>query len=239
MRAMSKKKYDPNAAFRKYREVIRPAKGIGAKRGTYNKLYDRDELKALRLLAALDRHIAKVDQLRINRHLPLVFKVAKPKGRLPLYSEPERRAITFIKSLRRVRRFCRACGNDRKKNPDLDGHCRVCKLRRGAYFKKKHRHKPKSKAARRVARSRRRARLRAAPINDLTAKGEAWVFHLYGTKCLRCGAEPTALDHVVPLASGGPHTASNLQPLCWVCNSSKCSRSCADYRPFPYYPQIQ
>jgi len=44
---------------------------------------------------------------------------------------------------------------------------------------------------------------------------------LYGTQCLYCGAAATAMDHVIPLARGGAHAASNLVPACTTCNSRK------------------
>ena len=54
----------------------------------------------------------------------------------------------------------------------------------------------------------------------------------YGNKCLGCGRDDTRLtiDHVIPLSVGGPDIASNIQPLCQTCNSSKGTK-CIDYRP--------
>lgn len=237
LRAMPSK-YDPVAAAKKYREIIRPRKGHLPGGQGPRQLLDANERGSLLILKRIDDHIAKVDDARI-RHRLRYRKPFRKTMRIaafdaPLYSIQESAALAFPRSLRRARHRCHTCGNNRLKNPDFEGRCRVCRLRHKAKFKKRHRSTDKAKSARRAARSRRRARLRNAPINDLTAKDEAWVLHLYGTKCLKCGAQPVALDHIVPLACGGPHTASNLQPLCWVCNSSKCARSSADYRPFPY-----
>ena len=52
-----------------------------------------------------------------------------------------------------------------------------------------------------------------------------------GNKCLRCGKTGVKLeiDHVIPVALGGPNTIDNLQPLCRKCNSSK-SKKHIDYR---------
>lgn len=204
-------------------------------------LLDRNEHGALLILKRIDEHIAKVDSARIRHRLRCKkpFRKTMRVGAFdaPLYSAPESAALAFPRSIRRARHRCRTCGNNRLKNPDLEGKCRVCRLRHKAKFKKRYRSTDKAKSARRAARSRRRARLHNAPINDLTAKDEAWVFSLYGRSCLKCGAQPVALDHVIPLAQGGPHTASNLQPLCWICNSSKCARNSADYRPSPYYAE--
>lgn len=53
----------------------------------------------------------------------------------------------------------------------------------------------------------------------------------YGHKCLCCGRTDVKLtmDHVVPLALGGPHKIENIQPLCLSCNSRKRTRI-IDYR---------
>ena len=52
----------------------------------------------------------------------------------------------------------------------------------------------------------------------------------YDSHCLKCGSvEHITMDHVVPLALGGTHTAANVQPLCMMCNSIK-GASVADYR---------
>ncbi len=47
--------------------------------------------------------------------------------------------------------------------------------------------------------------------------------------CLRCGAAPVTVDHVIPLSQGGSNTLMNLQPLCQSCNSSK-GDTTVDYR---------
>lgn len=56
------------------------------------------------------------------------------------------------------------------------------------------------------------------------------VLTILGTACLCCGSieEPTQ-DHIVPLARGGLHHPSNLQPLCRPCNERKQARA-FDYR---------
>jgi hypothetical protein len=58
----------------------------------------------------------------------------------------------------------------------------------------------------------------------------------YGRKCLRCGIHESQTrygkltkDHVVPLCHGGSDYASNLQPLCSICNTWK-GRRMIDYR---------
>lgn len=52
----------------------------------------------------------------------------------------------------------------------------------------------------------------------------------YGNVCLACGRSPVTIDHVVPLARGGLHDISNVQPLCKPCNSRKGTKT-IDYRP--------
>ena len=53
----------------------------------------------------------------------------------------------------------------------------------------------------------------------------------YDNRCLRCGKQkPLTVDHIKSVSKGGPNIASNIQPLCKSCNSSKGAR-CIDYRP--------
>jgi 5-methylcytosine-specific restriction endonuclease McrA len=47
---------------------------------------------------------------------------------------------------------------------------------------------------------------------------------------LCCGRPEITLDHIKPVSRGGKHTASNVQPLCKFCNSSKMTKT-IDYRP--------
>jgi len=45
---------------------------------------------------------------------------------------------------------------------------------------------------------------------------------LYQKNCVFCGEnENIEIDHVIPIAKGGVHGISNLQPLCHSCNSKK------------------
>jgi 5-methylcytosine-specific restriction endonuclease McrA len=71
----------------------------------------------------------------------------------------------------------------------------------------------------------RNAREKSAPGSHTEAEWSA-ILQRYGSRCLCCGAEGVTLakDHVIPLSDGGSNSASNLQPLCGPCNSSKGAR---------------
>lgn len=68
-------------------------------------------------------------------------------------------------------------------------------------------------------------RERSAPGSHTQSEWEC-ILAASGRRCLRCGARGVKLtkDHVIPLAEGGSNSASNLQPLCARCNSSKGAR---------------
>lgn len=76
-------------------------------------------------------------------------------------------------------------------------------------------------------------RVKTAPGSHTEAEWKA-VVEKFGNRCLRCGASGDDVtltkDHIDPLANGGSHFASNLQPLCGPCNSWKGDRE-IDFRP--------
>jgi 5-methylcytosine-specific restriction endonuclease McrA len=49
----------------------------------------------------------------------------------------------------------------------------------------------------------------------------ARLFAEYFGRCAYCPRPAETLDHVVPLALGGPHSAANLVPACNCCNTDK------------------
>ena len=59
------------------------------------------------------------------------------------------------------------------------------------------------------------------------------VMQKYGSKCLCCGRSVPEInltpDHVIPLSRGGSNSIDNIQPLCFMCNRKKMTKS-TDYR---------
>jgi|SRR5262245_28262130 len=70
---------------------------------------------------------------------------------------------------------------------------------------------------------RRRARQANAPLNDLTDEQWQEIKAAYDSRCVYCHKKMQRLtkDHIIPLAKGGSHTASNIVPACKSCNSRK------------------
>lgn len=68
---------------------------------------------------------------------------------------------------------------------------------------------------------RRRVRERAATVIPLTRAMIAAKVDYWGGKCWVCGIPFEAIDHVKPIAKGGPHILANLRPICGSCNSKK------------------
>ena len=81
-----------------------------------------------------------------------------------------------------------------------------------------------------AASSRRRARLAAAPVNDLTPPQWEAIKQHYNYRCVYCPdtcwhcrqkKHKLTLDHIIPISKGGSHTASNIVPACSTCNKKK------------------
>jgi 5-methylcytosine-specific restriction endonuclease McrA len=85
----------------------------------------------------------------------------------------------------------------------------------------------------RTANNRRKALHRGAEVNDLTGAEWTAIKAAYGQRCAYCHTKPKRLtqDHVIPLAKGGNHTASNVVPACQPCNSRKGDRAAPVYQP--------
>lgn len=93
-------------------------------------------------------------------------------------------------------------------------------------------YRARNRQAIRLLNAGRRARLRNAPVCDLTAREWCAIKVAYRHRCAYCHRRrPLTIDHVVPLARGGPHTASNVVPACQPCNSRKGDRAAPTYQP--------
>ncbi len=65
----------------------------------------------------------------------------------------------------------------------------------------------------------RAGRRRGYPPISKAALAEVW--DSYAGLCVYCLGPAEHFDHIVSLATGGPHTAENLAPACARCNCSK------------------
>lgn len=84
------------------------------------------------------------------------------------------------------------------------------------------------RALRKTANKRRSERLKQTP----GTLAYAWekMLDYFKHRCLACGTtNDITQDHVIPLALGGVHHISNMQPLCMTCNQSK-NATIRDYR---------
>ena len=72
----------------------------------------------------------------------------------------------------------------------------------------------------------RRRALKRGVLATLTALQWKAIKVAYKYRCAYCGVKPKKLtqDHVIPLARGGHHTASNVVPACLPCNLQKGDR---------------
>jgi len=68
---------------------------------------------------------------------------------------------------------------------------------------------------------------------DATLTPAEWsaILAYHNASCVWCGTYrgPFHMDHVVPLAKGGPHSADNVAPACAPCNTAKRDINPADF----------
>jgi 5-methylcytosine-specific restriction endonuclease McrA len=71
--------------------------------------------------------------------------------------------------------------------------------------------------------NKRKAKLRNAPVVDLTTAQWKEIKAAFSNRCAYCGkpVEKLTMDHLVPLSRHGAHTASNIVPACMPCNNHK------------------
>lgn len=68
-------------------------------------------------------------------------------------------------------------------------------------------------------------------VNDLRLKDWLEVVEEFGRRCFYCQASGDLwIDHVIPIAKGGPNTKSNIVPSCEMCNRKKSKRSAEQFR---------
>lgn len=75
--------------------------------------------------------------------------------------------------------------------------------------------------SRKIQESRYRARVKAQRICRITMKQLAERISVFGDRCAYCRDEWQHIDHVKPIARGGPHCLANLRPACARCNLRK------------------
>lgn len=100
-------------------------------------------------------------------------------------------------------------------------HCKTCRLpfMRSELPRSNNRCRPCKKA---LAHHRRALKLG----NGGSCSPTQWkaVLARYDNKCQRCGSgENLTRDHIIPVSLGGSDDHTNLQPLCHLCNSTKCN----------------
>jgi 5-methylcytosine-specific restriction endonuclease McrA len=84
-----------------------------------------------------------------------------------------------------------------------------------------------------AAASKRRATLRGVEKFRFSDKDWKRLVNRFGGCCAYCGEKKIlTLEHVVPISRGGRHSAGNIIPACFTCNSSKRDRFITEWRNF-------
>lgn len=125
--------------------------------------------------------------------------------------------------------YCKACVRDkqreRNERPEVSEQNRARarewgranRDRQAANSRRMREHRPE---AQRVYSAAHRAR-RYWCESTLTYEEWLAIGEAHGWRCVYCGAPHESIDHVVPLAAGGPNSADNVVPSCLSCNCGK------------------
>lgn len=83
-------------------------------------------------------------------------------------------------------------------------------------------------------RKKRRKKSSLPPKPRFSDAQRLFVLNMWGRCCLACGsAEKMCIDHITPWKQTQEHHLDNWQPLCWLCNRAKNTRTVVDYRLTP------
>lgn len=172
--------------------------------------------------------IKRSDHIREHNYCSVVCSRAAHKSQKPVRGSAPRENVGKWNDPEFVRQYMREYSKSKtqkqKRSEYIKAHSEARKLAQKRY---RQTHKDEI----RIASGKRRS---AAKAGDLTAKQWCLIKQSFGNVCLCCGVSgdqsKLEIDHVIPLAQGGEHTASNIQPLCRSCNARKGDKA-IDYRP--------
>lgn len=75
--------------------------------------------------------------------------------------------------------------------------------------------------AKELAHAQKRRAQKSGVAATLTRAEWSEVLAYHAARCVWCGEPYEAMDHVIPLAAGGPHSRDNVAPACTRCNTAK------------------
>ena len=185
------------------------------------------------------RESARASQSRIRKENP---ERARAKDKLDRLANPEQKLLSTAawraKNPERVKelkarhyeknktKILAYTAAYREKNTD-----KIKKYNSGWTKKRRSSEPEKFKEARRIIWNNRRARKMA--VGGKLSKGlSAKLFRLQKGKCACCGSPLGSdfhMDHIMPLALGGPNTDCNIQLLTASCNKSKSAKNPIDF----------
>ncbi len=156
-------------------------------------------------------------------------------------ANPDKVKANNARSYRDGREKVRAQQNaKRAANPDLNrerqsAYYAANKQRFEGYRKRYKAENPERwRMAMSVGRHRYEAAKRAATVQSFTAAQLEARVSVFGDRCAYCSGPFEQLDHLKPIARGGPHCLANFRPACAACNHRKRAKN-----PFEWLAKLQ